>query len=117
MNNTTTCLIVLGPYNSLLGTYLQGGYMLPDITAFSRLINLLLNVNRYLEDELRRVECKCVVAEWVCECSQECREYNTSMSGCTSASQNTVLCLLVLTEDDQTLGSVLLSYVFFRGTL
>ena len=66
MNMNTSqdpCLIVLGSYNPLLGTYLKGGYMLPDITAFSRLINLLLNVNCYLEDELRRVECKRVVAE------------------------------------------------------
>ena len=81
MKNTTTCLIVLGPYNPLLGTYLQGGYMLPDITAFSRFINLLLNVNRYLEDELRRVERKCVVAEWVCEYSQECRDITPACQG------------------------------------
>lgn len=76
MNMNTSrnsCLIVLGSYNPLLGTYLKGGYMLPDITALSRLINLLLNVNCYLEDELRRVEGKRVVAEWVCEWSQECR--------------------------------------------
>ena len=66
MNKNTSqdpCLIVLGSYDPLLWTYLKGGYMLPDITAFSRLINLLLNVNCYLEDELRRVECKRVVAE------------------------------------------------------
>lgn len=39
--------------------------MLPDITAICCLVRLLLNLNCYLEDKLRRVEPKHIVAVYV----------------------------------------------------